>query len=394
MRTILQERQKISKSLLWMFSIIGGLALANLYYCQALLNLISIDFQIDEFMTNLIALCTQVGYTMGLLLVIPLADLQNRRKLLLLVLSILAMALFFMGCSPNIYCALTASLVIGVCSVVPQLFIPMTSQYSTSETKAKNISIVMSGALTGIVLARVVGGFAGEYLGWRSIFFIASVLIFGSTIAIYRRLPNFPVNYRGHYWELMKSLWTLTREYPALRIASFKAAFSFASFLAMWSCLAFKMVQPPFHANNMIIGMLGLSGIAGTFSTLLVGKYIHVFGSKKLTTIGCLVLFASWLSVYWGQNNYAGIIAGVLLVNMGMQCVQICNQASILSLSPQASNRLNTIFMAICFAGGSIGTLLSGMAWEWYGWTGVVAVGMILSFCSLAINLSYREKQP
>lgn len=389
---ILQEQQRINKPLLWTFSIIGGLALANLYYCQALLNLISMDFRISEFMANLIALCTQAGYTIGLLLIIPLADLRNRRKLLLIMLSVLTVALFIMGCSPNICCALVSSVIIGVCSVVPQLFIPMTSQYSSTETKAKNVSIVLSGALTGIVTARVLGGFMGEYLGWRSMFFIASALMFGSEIVIYKLLPDYPINYRGHYRELMKSLWTLTREYPALRMASFKAAFSFASFLAMWSCLAFKMVQPPFYASNMVIGLLGLSGIAGSFSTLLTGKYIHTIGGKKLTTVGCLILLFSWLSVYIGQNNYIGIVTGVLLVNMGMQCVQVCNQASILSLSPQASNRLNTIFMTICFAGGSLGTLLSSMAWEWYGWTGVVTVGIILSFCSLAINLLYRKK--
>lgn len=387
----LYEHQGIDKTLLWIFSIVGGAALANLYYCQALLNLISLDFGANEFTTNLVALFTQIGYTLGLVFVIPLADLFNRKKLLLGILFILMSALVFMGISPNIHYAIAMSLIVGMCSVVPQLFIPITAQYSDRASSAQNVSIVLSGALTGIVAARVIGGLVGECLGWRAIFHIAAVLMFLSIAVLYKRLPDMPVKSAGNYAGLLKSLYLLVRQYPVLRVASFRAACSFASFLAMWSCLAFKMVQPPFVADNTTIGLLGLSGIAGTVTTPIVGKYMKKFSCKSLTSFGCFTLLASWFSAYVGQNNYAGIIAGILLVNVGMSCVQICNQAYLLSMFPQTANRVNTVFVTSCFAGGSIGTLLAGTAWSFSGWTGVVIVGTALTLCAMTVNLCAKE---
>lgn len=387
----LYEHQGIDKALLWIFSIVGGAALANLYYCQALLNLISLDFGANEFTTNLVALSTQIGYTLGLVFIIPLADLFNRRKLLLGILLILMSALVFMGISKNIYHAIAMSLFIGICSVVPQLFIPITAQYSEKANSVKNVSIVLSGALTGIVAARVIGGLVGEYLGWRTIFYIAAMLMLLSIVVLYKRLPNMPVKSTRNYAGLLKSLYILVRQYPVLRVSSFRAACSFASFLAMWSCLAFKMAQHPFIANNTVIGLLGLSGIAGTVTTPIVGKYMKRFSCKSLTSFGCFILLASWLAAYIEQNSYVGIIAGVLLINVGMSCVQICNQAYVLSIFPQIANRVNTVFVTSCFAGGSIGTLLAGTAWSFLGWVGVVLVGTVLALCALAVNLCAKK---
>lgn len=387
----LYEHQGIDKALLWIFSIVGGGALANLYYCQVLLNLMSKDFCANEFTTNLVALFTQMGYTLGLVFIIPLADLFNRRKLLLGILSILTLTLVFMSISPDIYYAIAMSLFIGMCSVVPQLFIPITAQYSDNMSSAKNVSIVLSGALTGIVAARVIGGFVGEYLGWRGIFYIAAVLMFFSVIVLYKRLPDMPVKSAKNYAGLLKSLYIIVLQYPVLRVSAFRAACSFASFLSMWSCLAFKMAQPPFMADNIIIGLLGLSGIAGTITTPIVGKYMDKYSCKSLTTLGCYTLLAAWFAAYIGQNSYVGIIAGVLLVNIGMSCVQICNQAHVLSMFPQTANRVNTVFVTSCFAGGAIGTLLVGAAWSFIGWNGVVLVGTILTLCALVVNLCSKE---
>ena len=391
MKLELKENQGVPSSLLWTLAIISGVTVANIYYNQPLLNRISRDLNISEFTANLIAMCSQIGYAIGLLFIIPLGDLYRRRNIILVNISILVVSLLTIALAPNIHLILFASLLTGACSVIPQIFMPLAAQYSTPETKGKNVGIILSGLLTGILASRVVSGIVGEYMGWRFIYFIAAGLMVVCLLIIIRILPDLPSNYQGSYAGLMKSLFSIVKKYPQLRIASFRAGFSFGSFLAMWSCLAFKMEQAPFFAGNNIIGMLGLCGIAGALTASSIGRFINTVGVKRLTYIGCSLIISAWIVLYAGQYSYAGIIAGILLIDIGMQCIQLSNQTSAFALCPQASNRINTIFMTTYFIGGSTGTLLAGTFWQWFGWTGVVGTGILLTSCSLLINIFAKK---
>lgn len=387
MKQELKENQGLPSSLLWTLAIIAGVSVANLYYNQPLLNRISRDLQISEFTANLIAMITQIGYAIGLLFIIPLGDLYKRKTIILINFAILVISLLTIALAPGIHLILLASLLTGVCSVMPQIFIPIAAQFSTPATKGRNVGIVLSGLLTGILASRVISGITGEYLGWRFIFFVAAALMVICGCVIVRVLPDIPSNFKGRYSDLMKSLFSLVVEYPQLRVSSFRASIAFGSFLALWSTLAFKMGQAPFFAGNNIIGLLGLCGIAGALTASFIGKYIHEVGVKRLNYIGCGLIFTAWLSAYWEQDSYAGIIASILLIDIGMQCIQLSNQTTIFALNPKASNRINTIFMTTYFIGGSLGTFLAGTFWHWFGWTGVVGTGIVLTACSLTINL-------
>ena len=391
MKQELKENQGIPSSLLWTLAIISGVTVANIYYNQPLLNRISRDLNISEFTANLIAMFSQIGYALGLLFIIPLGDLYRRRNIILVNISVLVVSLLTIALAPNIHLILFASLLTGACSVIPQVFMPLAAQYSTPETKGKNVGIILSGLLTGILASRVVSGIVGEYMGWRFIYFIAAGLMIVCLIVIIRILPDLPSNFQGTYFGLMKSLFSLIKDYPSLRIYSIRAGIAFGSFLAMWSCLAFKMGQAPFYADSDVIGILGLCGIAGASTASLVGKYVKKVGIRNFNFIGCGLILLAWASLYFCGNTYAGIIAGVLLIDIGMQCIQLSNQATLFELDPSASNRINTIFMSTYFAGGSLGTLLSGAAWSLYGWTGVVAAGILLSSASLLVTVCTKK---
>ena len=343
MKQELKENTGLPSSLLWILAIIAGISVANLYYNQPLLNLISHDLKVSEFSANLIAMTTQIGYALGLLFIIPLGDLYKRKTIILINFSILVVSLLTIATAPNIYIILLASLLTGICSVMPQIFVPIAAQFSTPETKGKNVGMIISGLLTGILASRVVSGIAGEYMGWRFIFYVAAVLMVVCVIIIMRILPDIPSNFRGKYSDLMKSLLSLVTDYPQLRISSLRAGIAFGSFLALWSSLAFKMEQAPFFAGNNVIGLLGLCGIMGALTASFIGRYVHILGVKRLNYIGCSLLFIAWLSLYIGQNSYAGIISGILLIDIGMQCIQLSNQTTIFALNPKASNRINTI---------------------------------------------------
>ena len=157
-----------------------------------------------------------------------------------------------------------------------------------------------------------------------------------------------------------------------------RVALCFGSFLTLWACLAFKLSGEPFHAGNNIIGMLGLCGVAGALTASIVGSYVRKLGVRKLNYIGCTLIILAWCIMWLFQTTYIGFIVGIVIIDIGMQCVQISNQTCALSLVPQASNRVNTIFMTTYFIGGSLGTFLAGSFWHVGGWAGVAAVGATL----------------
>ena len=368
MNAELKENAGLPAHILWTLAIVAGISVANLYYNQPLLNLMRADLGVSDFQANLIAMITQIGYALGLLFIVPLGDLYRRKKIILVNFLLLVFALLTMALAESIYTIWAASLVTGVCSMIPQIFVPIASQYSRPEHKGRNVGVVISGLLTGILASRVVSGWVGELLGWREMYFIAAGLMCICAFVVLKVLPDIRPTFEGRYSTLMKSLFHLLRDYPALRIYSIRSGLAFGAFLAMWSCLAFKMGNAPFYADSDVIGGLGLCGIAGALTASFVGKYVKRVGIRNFNFIGCSLILSAWASLYWGGNSYAGIIAGVLLIDIGMQCIQLSNQASIFELCPSASNRVNTIFMTTYFVGGSMGTFLAGSFWHVGGW--------------------------
>lgn len=391
MKQPLKENEGLPASILWTLAIVAGISVANLYYNQPLLNMIRHELGVSEFKTNLIAMVTQIGYAIGLLFIVPLGDLYQRKKIILTNFILLIFSLLTIALAQDINLILIASFVTGVCSMIPQIFIPIASQFSRPENKGRNVGIVISGLLTGILASRVVSGFIGELFGWREMYFIAAGMMLVCAIIVLKVLPDIQPNFKGKYSGLMKSLLTLLKEFPQLGIYSVRAALNFGSFLAMWSCLAFKMGQAPFFANSNVIGLLGLCGIAGALTASFVGKYVKRVGVHRFNFIGCGLILLAWLLLFTGENIYIGIIAGIIIIDIGMQCIQLSNQTSVFYLCPQASNRINTIFMTTYFIGGSLGTFLAGTFWHWYGWHGVILIGAILTGTSLLITIFYKK---
>ena len=387
MKRVLKENGGLPAHILWTLAIVAGASVANLYYNQPLLNLIRQDLGVSEFKTNLIAMITQVGYALGLLFIVPLGDLYQRKHIIIVNFSLLLGSLLLMASSTDIWLVWAASLVTGVCSMIPQIFVPIASQFSRPENKGRNVGIVISGLLTGILPSRVVSGVVGDLWGWREMYYMAAVLMLVCALVVWRVLPDIQPTFRGRYTDLMKSLGSLVRDYPALRIYSLRAGLAFGSFLAMWSCLAFKMGQAPFYAGSDVIGFLGLCGIAGALTASFVGQAVKKVGVRRFNYIGDVLLLLAWFFLSVCGDSYVGIVLGVLLIDIGMQCIQLSNQTSIFELCPAASNRVNTIFMTTYFAGGSLGTLLAGSCWELAGWWGVTAAGVSLVTVSLALTV-------
>lgn len=379
----LKENEGIPTRILWMMSIVGGLTVANLYYNQPLLEEIRVSLQINEVEANLITVITQIGYALGLLLIVPMADKCSRRKIVISCMTIAMFMASVIALASNVWMVWGASIILGACSVVPQIFVPMAGLFSRPEQKSRNMGFVLSGLLTGVLAARVIGGYLGGWLGWRLMFGLVAFVMLLSLLVSLRMMPVMRSSFRGSYRSLIATVGKIYVAHPRMRSYSFRAAFSFGSMMSIWSCMAFHLADAPFHAGSDMVGMLGLCGVAGAMAASGVGRYIPRYGIGRISCLGHLLQITAWLVAYFLGNSYFGLILAIMLVDIGAQCLQLSNQSGCLKEVPDATNRANTIFMTTLFAGGSLGTFCAGVAWESLGWLGVCAIGMAFALCSV-----------
>lgn len=381
------ENKGIERSLLLMMAVIAGLTVANCYYNQPLLEMIRHDMGVSQHEANLITVVTQIGYALGLCFLIPMGDLYSRRRIIVINMSVAAVMAVFIAFSQRVWIVWGASLLLGACSVIPQFFIPIAGQYSEKKNKGRNMGIVLSGLLTGILASRVVSGYVGEWLGWREMFIIAALIMIVCLILTLKIMPQIDSNYVGTYRGLMKSVFHIVASNARIRLYAIRAAFSFGSMMAIWSCLAFRLAQAPFFSGSEMVGTLGMCGIAGALAASGLGKLVNQWGIRKLSLYGACLQLVAWTTAYLFGDTYMGLIVAIILVDIGLQCLQLSNQSGCIQEMPEASNRANTIFMTTYFIGGSFGTYCAGLAWTHEGWMGVCAVGAVLAAISLSITI-------
>ncbi len=382
----------LSKSILWLMAIGAGLVVANNYYNQPLLGVIAKELGESESATSKVAMFTQMGYAAGLLLIIPLGDMFRRKKIILIDFFFIILSLVVFALSKSLIVMLAASFFIGLTSVVPQIFVPIAAQLSRPEEKGRNVGIVMSGLLIGILGSRVFSGVVGEYLGWRNVFFIAAGLMIILAVLIAWMLPNMQPTFKGTYGQLMGSVIRYARSIPSLQLASLRGALGFASFSAFWTTLTFRLQEAPYFQGSDVAGSLGLFGIAGALAATLVGQASGKVNKNKLIAIATFLMIVSWGVFGMGDSTYIGIIVGIILLDMGLQAMHVTNQTIVLSSHPEAANRLNTVYMVSYFIGGSIGTFVGGKAWGAYGWNGVVFTGAFFVSLCLVVHLIISRK--
>lgn len=383
----LKENKGIERSLLLTMAVIAGLTVANCYYNQPLLEMIRHDMGVSQHEANLITVVTQIGYALGLCFLIPMGDLYSRRRIIVINMSVAAVMAVFIAFSQRVWIVWGASLLLGACSVIPQFFIPIAGQYSEKKNKGRNMGIVLSGLLTGILASRVVSGYVGEWLGWREMFIIAALIMIVCLILTLKIMPQIDSNYVGTYRGLMKSVFHIVASNARIRLYAIRAAFSFGSMMAIWSCLAFRLAQAPFFSGSEMVGTLGMCGIAGALAASGLGKLVNQWGIRKLSLYGACLQLVAWTTTYLFGDTYMGLIVAIILVDIGLQCLQLSNQSGCIQEMPEASNRANTIFMTTYFIGGSFGTYCAGLAWTHEGWMGVCAVGAVLAAISLSITI-------
>jgi predicted MFS family arabinose efflux permease len=375
----------LSTGLVWLMAAASGLAVANLYYSQPLLGDIGRELSATGSGLGWVPTMTQVGYASGMLLIVPLGDSLERRRVIVTMGCLVSLAMMGAALAPSLGWMVAASFAVGITTVIPQLLVPFAAHLAHPAERGRAVGTVMSGLLIGILLSRTAAGFVGTLLGWRAMFWIGAALMLVLAVVLRLALPFQPAVAAMPYSTLLRSLGGLVREEPMLRLHSLLGALTFGSFGAFWATLALYLQSLPEHYGPQTAGLFGVVGVAGAAAAPLVGRYADKRGDRRINALAIGVLLVSFVVLGLLGHWLWGIALGVILLDLGVSSNHISNQTRIYSLRPEARSRLNTVYMVCYFAGGATGSWLGIAAWVRFGWPGVCLVGGSMALAALIV---------
>lgn len=387
----------MNRRLIAVMALASGLVVANSYYAQPVVGAIAETFDASTTSVGLVVTASQVGYALGLGLVVPLGDLIERRRLLLGVLSVTTLCLVAMALAPSWQALGVAALLVGTSSVVGQVLVPFAASLAAEHERGRVIGNVMTGLLLGILLSRVVAGLVAEALSWRAVFWLAAAFMMLTGLLLYRHLPRVAPPTQLRYTSLLRSVLQLIAEEPLLRLRMAYGALTYASFGVFWTSIGFLLAAEPFSWSDGQIGLFTLFGVAGALAARFAGRLADRGWARLQTGPFIAATAVSFALLWWGRSEAVVLAVGVALLDLGIQGTHISNQSLFYPLRPDARSRLNTAYMTSYFAAGSIGSALSAMAYGAYGWAGVCVLGALFptigTILWLTENLNRRRSR-
>ncbi|OUE63568.1 transmembrane transporter [Citrobacter freundii] len=385
LKTMTKTTQGLSPSLILLMSIATGLAVASNYYAQPLLDTIARNFSLSASTAGFIVTAAQLGYAAGLLFLVPLGDMFERRMLIVSMTLLAAGGMLITASSQSLGMLILGTALTGLFSVVAQILVPLAATLATPDKRGKVVGTIMSGLLLGILLARTVAGLLANLGGWRTVFWVASVLMALMAVALWRGLPKMKSDTHLNYPQLLGSVFSLFINDKLLRTRAMLGCLTFANFSILWTSMAFLLAAPPFNYSEGMIGLFGLAGAAGALGARPAGGFADKGKSHLTTTMGLLLLLLSWLAIWFGHASVPMLIIGILVLDLTVQGVHITNQTVIYRIHPDARNRLTAGYMTSYFIGGAAGSLISASAWQHAGWAGVCLAGTTVAILNLLV---------
>jgi predicted MFS family arabinose efflux permease len=382
---------KLSRTDILLMAFCTGLIVANIYYCQPLVILIAREFHISESYAGRTTYLTQAGYALGLFLLVPLGDMFERKKQILIITLVAIAALLLAYFAPSFFVLEVACVFIGASSIVPQLILPMAANLVPDEERGQTVGIIMSGLLVGILASRAVSGAIGFVWGWRSMFLIAALICFLLFLLMAKRFPKSLPDFKGTYGKLMSSMFSYIRTQPVLRETSLINFIAFATLSGFWTTMVLYLSGPPFNFQSMEVGLFGIAGAAGAMAAPLVGKLSDGRDPARNLLIGLILELISIAAFYFTGSHVYLFVIGIILLDVGQQSIHVTNQTRIYALIPEARNRLNTVFMSVSFVGASVGSAAGLWLWDKGRWPLFCLGSVALITLNMLVYFFYRK---
>lgn len=382
----------ISRNVALLFSVACGIVVANIYYAQPLLDAISNEFGISHSFVGLVITITQIFYALGLLLLVPLGDLLNRRWLIAGQMLLSVLALIVVGTATSSIVLFVGIAAVGFLAVVTQTLVAFAATLAAPAERGRVVGVVTSGIVIGILLARTFAGVLMDLAGWRSVYLVSAVLTLIMACVLFRVLPHYEHKRESlSYLQLIRSMFTLFAQERTLRIRASLGMMIFTAFSILWTSLVLPLSAPPFSLSHTAIGAFGLAGVAGALAAARAGRLADRGLGQKTTGVALILLLISWLPISYVQHSLIALIVGIILLDLAVQAVHVTNQSMILTLRPEARSRLTAGYMIFYSIGSATGSIASTSVYVYFGWNGVSLLGAIVSALALLFWLLTKE---
>lgn len=395
MNTKLSEEKKLPRWLIFLLAGSCGLIVANLYYAQPLVGPISADTGISAGLSGLIVTMTQLGYAAGLLLLVPLSDLLENRRLVISVLLISIAGLITISLAKNTVLFFTATLLVGLGSVAAQVLVPFAAHLAPAEQRGSIVGNVMSGLLLGIMLARPTASLITGIWGWQPVFFLSAVIMGIVAILLGCLLPKRIPAKKDNYQAIIKSMWYLFKEKPVLRRRSFYQAALFGCFSLFWTVVPLYLSQH-FNLTQREIAFFGFAGVTGAIAAPIAGRLADRGWTRKLTGYAFVIAAFAFLLTHVLQSNHTISLvifcAAAILLDMAVSGNLVLGQQVIYALGDEIRGRVNGVFMAVFFVGGAIGSALGGWSYAQGNWTAASIIGFSLPVLAFVYYLTEKRR--
>jgi predicted MFS family arabinose efflux permease len=375
----------MTTGLMFLFAVAGGAAVGNLYWAQPLLDLIAEDLDASTATAGWLITATQVGYAAGILLLVPLGDVLDRRRLIPVMMLCAAAALTACALAPSMGVLLVASTALGLTTVSGQILTPLAGDMADDSNRGQVVGTVVSGILIGILVSRTISGLVADAAGWRAIYVVAAVAAVLFAILLHRAIPPLAPKARMPYPRLIASVAAVVARERTVRWTLVIGATGFAAFTMFWTALTFLLSGPPFTYGVSVIGLFGLAGLAGALAAQRAGRLHDRGWSLPATGAAWALVLACFVAAAFGSRSVVVIIVVVVVIDVALQAVGILNQVRVFAVSHEARSRLNTAYVTSNFIGGAVGSAVASVLWNAGGWTAVAVAGMVLSVFALVV---------
>ncbi|MGG4345512.1 MFS transporter [Paenibacillus lautus] len=367
-----------------LFAIASGMSVANIYFAQPLLDELSNEFNMDYSIIGILITVTQIFYALGLLLLVPLGDLLNQRRLIIGQMAISMAALVIVGTASSGTMLFAGLALVGLLAVVTQTIVAFAATIAAPAERGRAVGMVTSGIVIGILLARTISGVLKDLAGWRSVYLVSAALMLLMVYALYKVLPNVERKVKSlPYSQLLKSVLMLFLQERLLRIRAVLAMLIFTAFSILWTPLVLPLSSPPLSLSHSAIGAFGLVGVVGALAAAKAGKLADRGYGQRTTGIALSLLLLSWLPISYTEQSLFALVIGIILLDLAVQAVHVTNQSMIFVLRPQARSRMVAGYMIFYSIGSAAGSIASTHIYAQYGWHGVCVLGASVSAVAL-----------